>query len=94
MLQIFLIRRLNKRIFKEFIDGVENRTIGIKQCRELLPTLPIDVVVKLGEKIIWSDYDGYNKSRKESEVYYFYDLDRWQKEFFIEQRFYKLLGIK
>ena len=62
----------------------------LKVRREKLKELPIQVVRAIGKEIIYKDYDGYNFCRVDSKMAYFDNLDRWQKEFFIEQRLYKL----
>lgn len=80
----------NRRLFKEFVLDVKEHRCGIAQARERLKELPIDVVRAIGKEIIYKDYDGYNFGSVDSKMAYFDNLDRWQKEFFIEQRLYKL----
>lgn len=80
----------NRKLFKEFVSDVREHRCGIAQARERLKELPIDVVRAIGKEIIFSDYDGYNYSSKNQSLCYFDSLDRWQKEFYIEQRLYKL----
>lgn len=80
----------NKRLFKNFVSDVREHRCGIKEAREKLKELPIQVVRAIGKEIIFSDYDGYNYVSKNNEMCYFDNIDRWQKEFFIEQRLYKL----
>ena len=80
----------NKKLFKQFVSDVREYKCGKKEARERLKELPIDVVRNIGKEIIYSDYDGYNNGSKSSELAYFDNLDRGQKEFFIEQRLYKL----
>ena len=80
----------NKKLFKEFVSDVREHKIGIREAREKLKELPIQVVREIGKEIIYKDYDGYNFSSVDSKMAYFDNLDRWQKEYFIEQRLYKL----
>lgn len=80
----------NKRLFKEFVSDVREHRVGIKEAREKLKELPVQVVRAIGKEIIYKDYDGYNFCSIDSKMAYFDNLDRWQKEFFIEQRLYKL----
>lgn len=80
----------NRKLFKDFISSVREHKVGIKESREKLKELPIQVVRAIGKEIIYKDYDGYNFSSIDSEMAYFDNLDRWQKEFYIEQRLYKL----
>lgn len=80
----------NRKLFKHFISNVKEHKYTIKEVKEKLGELPIAVVRKIGKEIIYADYDGYNGSSKSCELAYFDNLSRWQKEFFIEQRLYKL----
>lgn len=80
----------NRKLFKDFISNIENRRYAAKDAREKLKELPIQVVRAIGKKIIYKNYDGYNFCRVNSEMAYFDNLDRWQKEFFIMQRLHKL----
>lgn len=80
----------NRRLFKDFVSSVREHRYTTKQAKEKLKELPIQVVRAIGKEIIFSDYDGYNYVSKDREMCYFNNLDRWQKEFFIEQRLYKL----
>lgn len=56
----------------------------------LFQIIPVKVLRKIAKEIIYSDYDSYNGIEKNSTMYYFDSLDRWQKEFFIKERLYKL----
>lgn len=85
-----MFKNRNRKLFKEFVSGIREHKIGTKEAREKLKELPIEVVRNIGKEIIYSDYDGYNGSSKSCELAYFDNLDRWQKEFYIEQRLYKL----
>ena len=80
----------NRKLFKDFVSGIREHRYTTREAREKLKELPISVVRSVGKEIIYSDYDGYNDISKSCELAYFYNLDRWQKEFFIEQRLYKL----
>lgn len=80
----------NRNLFKDFVSGVREHRYTTREAREKLEELPIKVLRRIGKEIIYADYDGYNYSRKSCELSYFDNLDRWQKEFFIEQRLYKL----
>lgn len=80
----------NKRLVKDFMFNIKEHKYTIKEAKEKLGELPIAIVRKIGKEIIYADYDGYNDSSKLCELAYFDNLDRWQKEFFIEQRLYKL----
>lgn len=82
----------NKKLLNEFIDGIKTNKYPIRERSQRLKALPIEVVREIGKKIIFSDCDGFNTVSKEAELSYFDNLDRWQKEYFIEQRFYKLLN--
>lgn len=79
--------RKNKSLTSKIKDG-EYSSIEI---REMLHTMPIHDLRAIGKAIVYSDYDGYNDSSKRSEMYYFDNLDRWQKEIYVDQRLYKIL---
>lgn len=79
----------NRKMFKNFVSGVREHQYTTLETREKLKELPIKVLRRIGQEIIYADYDGYNYSSKSCELVYFDNLDRWQKEFFIEQRLYK-----
>lgn len=81
----------NRRLFKDFVSGIKERRYTTKEARNILKTLPIEVVIRIGKEIIYADFDGYNGNDKYCQLEYFDNLDRWQKEFFIEERLYKLL---
>lgn len=88
----------NRKLFKDFVSGVREHRYTTHEVREKLKELPIKVLRRIGKKIIYTDYDDYNYSIyddynyliKSCKLAYFDNLDRWQKEFFIEQRLYKL----
>ena len=80
----------NRKLFKKIICGIKNNNYTDKEVKELLETVPIKVLRKIAKEIIYADYDGYNGNRKDSEMRYFDSLSRWQKEFYIKQRLYKL----
>ena len=80
----------NRKLFKDFVSGVRECRYTTQEVREKLKELPIKVLRRIGQEIIYADYDGYNYSSKSCELAYFDNLDRCQKEFFIEQRLYKL----
>lgn len=81
----------NRRLYKEFMQMVEERRVGLVQLRELLPTFPNEVVYKIGKAVIFADYDGYNYNSVYQSLCYFENLNRELKEFYIQERFYKLL---
>lgn len=80
----------NRRLFKNFIFGVKEHQYTTREAREKLKELPINVLRKIGKEVIYIDYDGYNYLDISCELAYFDNLNRSQKEFFIEQRLYKL----
>ena len=80
----------NRRLFRDFVSGIKERKYTTKEARDILKTLPIKVIRKIGKEIIYADFDGYNGTDKYCELCYFDNLDRWQKEYFIAQRLYKL----
>lgn len=82
----------NRRLFENFISEVKEHRYTMRETRQQLKELPIKVLRKIGKEIIYIDYDGYNYSNKSCELAYFDNLNRNQKEFFIEQRLYKLHG--
>lgn len=79
------------KVFKKFVADYRVGNLHPKEIGRILKTMPIKVLRRIGKEIIYSDYDGYNEVDKESEMAYFNNLDRWQKEFFIKERLYKLL---
>lgn len=83
----------NRKLFKDFVSGVKEHKYTTKEIKNILNSLPIEVVRRIGKEIIYSDFDGYNGHNKHCQLEYFDSLDRWQKEFFIEERLYKLLYI-
>lgn len=62
----------------------------LSEIKEMLSIMTIHDLRLIGKSIIYSDYDGYNGSSKYNELIYFDNLDRWQKEFFVDQRLYKI----
>lgn len=80
----------NKRLFKDFLSGIKEHRYTTKEARDILKTLPIKVLRSIGKEIIYADFDGYNYSDKACQLAYFDNLNRWQKEYFIEQRLYIL----
>ena len=80
----------NRRLFKDFVSGIREHRYTTREAREKLKELPIQVVRAIGKENIYKDYDGYNFCSVDSKMAYFDNLDKWQKEFFIEQRLYKL----
>ena len=83
----------NRKLFKDFVSGIKEHRYTTKEARSIIKTLPNEVVRRIGKEIIYADFDGYNGHNKDSQLIYFDNLDRWQKEFFIEQRLYKLLYV-
>lgn len=80
----------NRKLFKDFISGVKEHRYTIQEIREKLKELPIKVLRKIGQEIIYADFDGYNYWSKSCEMFRFDNMDRSQKEDFIEQMLYKL----
>lgn len=80
----------NRKLFKDFISKIKEHKYTTEESMNILKTLPIKVLRKIGKEIIYADFDGYYRKDKKSELAYFDSLDRWQKEFFIGQRLYKL----
>ena len=80
----------SRRMYKDFVSGIKGNRYASKEVTALLNAMPIRTLRKIGKTIIYADYDGYNDNDKCSELAYFDNLDRWQKEFFVEQRLHKL----
>lgn len=80
----------NQKLYKIFISDIKNYNYGLNEAREKLKELPIEGLRKIGKTIIFSNYDGCNYASKLSELSYFENLDRWQKENYINQRLYVL----
>ena len=80
----------NRRLFEDFVSGIREHRYTTREVEEKLKELPIQVVRAIGKEIIDKDYDGYNFCCIDSKMAYFDNLDRWQKEFFIKERLYKL----
>lgn len=80
----------NRKLFKKIICGIKNYNYTDKEIKELLEEVPIKVLRKIAKEIIYADHDGYNGNSKDSEICYFDSLSRWQKEFYIQERLYKL----
>lgn len=80
----------NRKLFKDFVSGVREHRYTTQEAREQLKNLPTKILRKIGQKIIYTGYGGYNYLSKSCEMAYFDNLNRWQKEFYIEQRLYKL----
>lgn len=58
--------------------------------RDFLKSLTNTDLHELGKAIVFSKFDGYNFTACDNDMYHFDNLDRWQKEFFIDQRSYCL----
>ena len=80
----------NRRLFKDFVHDVREHRYTTQEARENLKELPVKVLRRIGQEVIYADYDGYNDSSISCELAYFDNLDRSQKESFIEERLYKL----
>ena len=83
----------NRKLYKDFISGVKEFRYNLCDIRRILPELPIKVIRRIGKEIIYLDYDGYNQIDIDCKMAYFDNLDRWQKQFYIEQRLYKIYEI-
>lgn len=79
----------NRKLYKEFVDYIKKYGYMSRNVRERINMLPAVVLRRVGKEIIYSDYDGYNLSAITNELAYFDNLDRSQKEFYVEQRSYK-----
>ena len=80
----------NRKLFKDFISGVKQYRYTTKETSNILKTLPINVIRRIGKAIIYTDFDGYNENKKYCQLAYFDNLNRRGKELFIEERLYKL----
>ena len=80
----------NRRLFKDFVHNVREHRYTTQEARENLKELPAKVLRRIGQEIIYADYDGYNYLSISCTLDYFDNLDRSQKESFIEERLYKL----
>lgn len=85
-MKIFSIRK-----HRSVLSKIKNGEYTSFEIREILPTISINDIRSIGKAIIYADYDGYNSSSKYGEMLYFDNLDRWQKEIYVEQRLYKIL---
>lgn len=83
----------NRKLYKDFVLGIKEFRYNLCDVRRILPKLPIKVIRRIGKEIIYSDYDGYNCSDIDCRMAYFDNLNRRQKQFYIEQRLYKIYEI-
>ena len=58
--------------------------------RDFLKSLSHKELHILAEEIIWEKYDGYNGSSCYMEQNHYDLMDRWHKEFYIEEKSYLL----
>lgn len=80
----------NRRLFKDFVCGIKEHKYTTEEVKNILETLPNKVIRRIGKEIICSDFNGYNDCSICGELAWFDNLDRWQKELYIEKRLYKL----
>lgn len=74
------LRRKSKK------EKILEKSCEFKSFREFLTSLSNTDLHELGRNVVFSKFDGYNLASCDSEMCYFDNLDRWQKEFFIDQR--------
>ena len=67
---------------------------GFVSYRDFLKSLSDKELHLLGKKIVWSNYDGYNYGSCNESQCYFNNLDRWQKEIYVNERRYMLCTLK
>lgn len=88
---IFLEER-QKKMFrrKTKLKKVLDKRTNYVTFRDFLKSLSHKELHILAEEIIWKEYDGYNGSSCYMEQNHYDLMDRWQKEFYIEEREYLL----
>jgi hypothetical protein len=85
------MKLFNKKMNKAILSKIKSGEFSLDEIRNLLHTISIQELREIGKEIIYVDYDGYNSISKKSEMLYFDNLGRWQKEFFVKERLYKIL---
>lgn len=75
---------------KSLLSKIQSREFTFPEIRDMLHTISIHDLRSIGKAIVYADYDGYNSNDKYGEMIYFDNLDRWQKEIYVDQRLYKL----
>ena len=75
---------------KTKLEKVLGKRINYVTFRDFLKSLSHKELHILAEEIIWKEYDGYNGSSCYMEQNYYDLMNRWQKEFYIEDRSYLL----
>lgn len=75
---------------KSGIDKILGKRKNYTNWNAFLISLSDQELHKLGKKIIWNEHDGYNTYSCENNMLYFNDLNRRQKEFYVEERIYAL----
>lgn len=80
----------NRKLFKDFVSAIKEGRYTKEEARNILETLPITVLRRIGKEIIYSDFDSYNGNATYNELMWFDDFDRSQKEFYIMERLHRL----
>ena len=82
------VERMFRR--KTKLKKVLDKRINYVTFRDFLKSLSHKELHILAEEIIWKEYDGYNGSSCYMEQNHYDLMDRWHKEFYIEERSYLL----
>ena len=75
---------------KTKLEKTLDKRINYVTFKDFLSSLSHKELHILAEEIIWKDYDGYNGLSCYMELNNYDLMDRWQKEFYIEERKYLL----
>ena len=75
---------------KTKLEKVLDKRTNYMTFRDFLKALSHKELHILAEEIIWKEYDGYNGLSCRMEQNYYDSMNRWQKEFYIEERSYLL----
>lgn len=67
---------------------------GFVSYRDFLKSLSDKELHLLGKKIVWSNYDGHNYGSCNESQCQFNNLNRWQKEIYVNERRYILCTLK
>lgn len=82
------VKKMFKR--KTKLEKVLDKRTNYVTFRDFLKSLSRKELHILAEEIIWKEYDGYNGSSCRMEQNHYDLMNRWQKEFYIEERSYLL----